>query len=70
MNSVPRLWSRLLGGASAPWRARLETWRPRFVALWIAGIALAALAVHPAFHRWSATQAEIREERYHHRVYE
>lgn len=58
--SVPRLWRRLLERTSEARRRRLSTWAPRLVTLWVAGIAGATLAVHPAFHLWSETQARMR----------
>jgi hypothetical protein len=59
--SLPRLWARLVERASPAVRAGLERWRPRAVAAWVAGVLVAAIAVHPAFYAWSETQARIRD---------
>lgn len=59
--SVPRLWRAGLERASPTAHASLETWAPRLIGLWVGGILLASVAVHPAFHVWSSTQAEIRD---------
>jgi 4-amino-4-deoxy-L-arabinose transferase-like glycosyltransferase len=54
--SVPRL----LGGlvARRPWLERIGS---GVLALWIAGVGVAAFAVHPSLDRWSAGQAAIRD---------
>jgi len=59
--SVPRLWNRQLARASEKNRGRLGTWAPRGVAVWAGGIAVAAIAVHPALAWWGGTQAAIHE---------
>jgi len=59
--SVPRLWRALLARASEPTRMRLERAAPRAIALWASGVAIAAIAVHPVFQYWSASQARIRD---------
>jgi hypothetical protein len=58
--SVPRLWRRLLEGAGEERRRTLERWGPRAVGAWVAGVAVLAVCVHPAFYLWSGTQARIR----------
>jgi 4-amino-4-deoxy-L-arabinose transferase-like glycosyltransferase len=57
--SLPRWLERLA------WRSHgtlsFERYAGAMAALWIAGVALGAVTVHPAFARWSASQAEIRD---------
>ncbi|MEN8159991.1 MAG: hypothetical protein ABFS41_07970, partial [Myxococcota bacterium] len=53
--SVPRL----LGGRLSA-RAAAERWVGRLGALWVGGVLLAALGVHPGLDRWGASQNEIR----------
>jgi len=57
--SLPRLWRRLLERSGAGRRRRLEALGATLVALWIAGVAAAAVSVHPVMGRWAAHQAEI-----------
>jgi hypothetical protein len=57
---VPRLWRRLLAAAPAARRAWLERAGALALSAWIAGVGVAALAVHPAFAVWGATQVELR----------
>ncbi len=59
--SMPRLWQRARERWPRP-SVRLEPALAALLALWLAGVASAALAVHPLFHRWSAGQAGIRSE--------
>ncbi len=59
--SVPRLWRALLDRLNDAWRHRAAVAAPPLVALWIIGVGLAAVAVHPIFFAWSATQANIRD---------
>ncbi len=64
--SLPRLWQRLLEPRSPSARARLTATAGVLLALWIAGVAAAALAVHPVLARWGARQAEIHEAIHRH----
>ena len=57
--AAPRLWQRLLDGRAAGRRAALERGAATLLALWISSVAIGAVAVHPAFARWSATQADL-----------
>jgi hypothetical protein len=59
--SLPRLWRRWLEEAPPARREWLRTAAGRVVALWIAGVLLAAFAVHPALSYWSDKQGEIRD---------
>jgi 4-amino-4-deoxy-L-arabinose transferase-like glycosyltransferase len=59
--AAPRLWRRLCAARPAAQAARLRAAAGWGLAVWMAGVALAAFAVHPAFARWAATQAEIRK---------
>jgi hypothetical protein len=58
---LPRLWSRLREATPTPRRRRLETAAAAVLALWIAGVAAAAVAVHPLHAAWSSPMAQIRE---------
>jgi hypothetical protein len=59
--SVPRLWRALQQRSSPAMRARMETWSPRVVCLWLAGVTVMAFSVHPTFSLWSDTQARVRD---------
>jgi hypothetical protein len=59
--SMPRLWRRLREGRSPRWRAGLHTTAAALLGIWIAGVAVASVAVHPTFSHWSARMAEIHE---------
>jgi 4-amino-4-deoxy-L-arabinose transferase-like glycosyltransferase len=60
--ATPRLWERLLAAGDAARRQRLQRVGAGLVAVWLGAVGVAAVAVHPAYALWSATQAEIREE--------
>jgi len=56
---LPRVWRRLLEWTPMPRRTTLEAAMAGVLVLWVSGVAVAAVAVHPAFAAWSATQAQI-----------
>jgi len=60
--SVPRLWRRLLADRPERRRLGLERLAGFVLVAWLFGVAGAATLVHPVFDRWSAHQAEIRDE--------
>jgi hypothetical protein len=53
--TVPRLWRRFAVKGGAPF----ESITGAVLACWVGAVLLAAFAVHPAFHAFSATQAKI-----------
>ncbi len=57
--ATPRLWRRLVEARTPGRRAGLERGLAALLALWIAAVSVASLAVHPAFARWSTTQADL-----------
>jgi len=59
--AVPRLWAGVLARRPAAQRRRLERWGGAALALWLVGVAAAAVAVHPTLAAWSRTQREILE---------
>lgn len=63
---VPRAWRRFLDGADPDARLALRRLAGVAIAVWIAGVAVASAAVHPVFHTWSRTQAQIRDEIFQH----
>ena len=58
---LPRLWRRFLEWTPTPRRKTLEAVVAGMIALWVGGVAVAAVAVHPVYAAWSDTQARIRD---------
>lgn len=59
--SLPRLWSDAMAKRAPAGRALPERIAAGLVWAWLAGIAVAVLAVHPAFASWGRTQDLLRE---------
>lgn len=58
---LPRLWRRIREATPMPRRQTLEAVAAGVLLLWMGGVAVAAVAVHPLHAAWSSTMAEIRE---------
>ncbi len=57
----PRLWRWIRESRPSPRRGALEAAVATGLVLWMGGIAVAAVAVHPIHAAWSSTMVEIRE---------
>lgn len=62
--SLPRLWKRWRASSqvadSTARRRRLDVVTASVLVAWLAGVGVAAAAVHPAYAMWSATQGKLR----------
>ena len=59
--AIPRLWRDLRRRLPERRRGALEAVSAAVLAVWIGGVAVASIAVHPTFSAWSATQKRIRD---------
>ena len=58
---LPRLWRRIRESTPTPRRQTLEAVAAGVLTLWIGGVAVAAVAIHPVHAAWSSTMAQIRD---------